>query len=337
MWEVRDNATEGDGGIVGRAKAGVPSVSNADLRPEGQGVGWLWRRCEKGSCLEGGKSKLYARPIGSGPGNELKVWFSPEVKRLIFPELEDGTAREAVSRDHEVGYAVHPERDSADIAVGLYQPEGAGGKPHLGSEPAAAHERGMEPEVVFHLCNPQAAQYGVATLQQRKPARRAEVEAVLFAASRWNWHLRRTNLGLNLVEVGVEMFKIGKSCGNQWSFVKAQEQVHIDEMGVVDFKVHEQDLYAVRLRNQANIPLYVWVFYFDMTTFSIGGFQSYLYMHTQPILTRRQLSYLDTVFPTHEQTPLSLSTENLSSEMAQKVTHPSASGLIRTRQSRWDI
>lgn len=211
---------------------------------------------------------MFARQVQSGTGNELRVWFSPEAKNLIFPppaadaDAESDSIEEVGSSEHEVGYVVHDARDSADIAV------------ELAPNPPTA-----SPEVIFCLCNSQAKLYGVSTLRRRKPARREDVEPILFAAAKWNWHLHRTNENSEVKDiVGMEMMKIGEKTGKGIKDRKFLEEPYTDlsTSGVVDFTVKSNDLYGAKLTNTSNTPLYVRMFYFDTTDFAICEFSCIL-------------------------------------------------------------
>jgi hypothetical protein len=249
VWELHESPTE-NSHALGRFRAETPGVSTTALQPvnaDGDGP------------LSAG-TRLYARQVQCGTGNELRVWFSPEAKPFIFPETEGEVKADSEdmvgSSEHEVGYVVHPARDSADIAVELHWPD----------SPDA------EPEAVFHLCNSQAEKYGVATLERRKPARRDEVEAVLFAAAKWNWHLQRTSPTTRTKDlVKMEMMKVAEKTGTgigEREYLP-QPEADLNATGVVDFVVREKDLYGIRLTSRVGVPLYVRMFYFDMTDFSI--------------------------------------------------------------------
>lgn len=201
-------------------------------------------------------TRVFAMQVQCGTGNELKVWFSPEAGRLLFPSSAmDAPAEVIGSSEHEVGYVAHPYRDTADIAVEL-----------------APDSSFTKPEVIFHLCNSEAEKYGAATLRYRKPARREEVEPILFAAAKWNWHLQRTNEGSKAKDiVSMEMMKVAHRTGRGIRDRKYLEEPYEDlaSSGVVDFAVKRTDLYGVRLTNDSSVPLYVRMFYFDTTDFAI--------------------------------------------------------------------
>lgn len=205
---------------------------------------------------------LYALQVQSGTGNELRVYFSLEAKQLIFPE--SGSSFDVRGAGHqEVGYLVHPLRDSTDLAVEIYDPQPASGSKE-------SDELGTGTEVVFTLCHPQAEKYGVSQLTHRKPARREEVEPVLFAAARWNWHLKRTNESARSSSmVSVEMMKLYEIHRNHPAPVEGP-LVNLNRTGVVELTVKGQDLYGFRLSSQASVPLYFQVVYFDATDFSIS-------------------------------------------------------------------
>ncbi|KAF8607155.1 hypothetical protein BDV93DRAFT_520049 [Ceratobasidium sp. AG-I] len=268
IWELHASAAE-DSPTLGCLKAHTPNVSSTTLVPEDDETYTQILDAAKAQD----QSRLYARQVQSGTGNELRVYFTPEAKELIFPDSETNPdVTSAIGRSHhEVGYVVHPSRDSADMAVEIYNPYSAPGS----EQPTASNGPGAETEVVFVLCDPQAEKYGLSRMKHRKPARRAEVEPVLFAAARWNWHLKRTNdSGRSSSTVSMEMMKLCEMYGDYAVPVEGP-LVNLNKTGVVEFLVREEDRYGLRLSSQASVPLYIRVFYFDGTDLSISKMSGY--------------------------------------------------------------
>ncbi|CAE6387334.1 unnamed protein product [Rhizoctonia solani] len=198
----------------------------------------------------------YARCIQIGPGNELKVWMSSNDRQLVFQD------REHVGGVHETGtgYVMTSTRDAADVVLEVRYPN-----PSLATGTA-------EPEVVFHWCDELAVKYGVSELKHRKPVRRDAVEVVLFAAANWRWHLRRGNSRGRMVKDGVtmNMLKVGNRVGRRRTFLQHPEPIPINADGVVDFAVENLVLHGFKLSSDIGRELYVRMFYFDATDFSIG-------------------------------------------------------------------
>ncbi|QRW26008.1 ICE-like protease (caspase) p20 domain protein [Rhizoctonia solani] len=166
--------------------------------------------------------RLYARQLNAGTGNELKVWFSPQAARMLFHDSDRETSQISMPSKHEVA------------------PESL--------------------EVAFSICDSIAQAHGVSKLEQRKPAQRRNVESVLFAAAKWNWHLRRINEQHikegrhSVIEMG--MYKVGQSIrANRRELFQDPESVQLHTMK--------------QLSNKRSVPLYVSMFFFDATDFSI--------------------------------------------------------------------
>ncbi|CUA71778.1 hypothetical protein RSOLAG22IIIB_09825 [Rhizoctonia solani] len=238
IWELHAIPTE-DSASLGRLYAQSPQVSTVELKPEeGTKI-----------SLPPEADRLYARQVGHGSGNELKVWFSPEAKFAIFesPDLDRG-APVPGSSEREVGYVVHEERESADLTVELV-------------------ESGKTKEVMFHLNDPRAEEYGVATLKGRKPAKRSEVEEVLFAAAKWHWHFHRMPEGAK-AHVTVELVEFSQNSSGINNPGKSYKILD-STTGVVDLVVQPKVPYGVKVNNDLNIPVYVEAFYFNPTNFEI--------------------------------------------------------------------
>ncbi|KAJ1301208.1 hypothetical protein OPQ81_003618 [Rhizoctonia solani] len=248
VWELYDSPTEGSASL-GKFLAQAPKVSTVKLEPEKDGQ----------ILSQPPNGQIYARQVGHGLGNELKVWFSPEAKFELFesPAADSGAVVPG-SSEHEVGYVTHEDRDNADITVEL-------------------SDSGTGKEVVFHLNDPRAEECGVATLKNRKPARRDEVEKVLFAAAKWHWHLHRTP-ETTRSHVTMEFVKLPQTAADEYDLeaddtvvsASAESYEIIDSTtGVVDLVVDPDVPYGFKINNSLNIRLYVSGFYFDPTNFAI--------------------------------------------------------------------
>ncbi|KAG8705080.1 hypothetical protein FRC11_009332, partial [Ceratobasidium sp. 423] len=248
IWDLHSAPTD-DSLSLGRFCAQTPNVSTAELKPE------------KGNqaSLQPAADQLYARQVGHGPGNELKVWFSPEAKRAIFEtSIADSGAVEPGSSENEVGYVAIEERGNADVIVEL-------------------NDSGAAKEAVFHLNDPRAEEYGVATLKKRKPAQRDKVEKVLFAAARWHWHLHRRP-GTARSNVTIDLVKLQRTTDNADNLEAEEDVLSISAesyevlgsaTGVVDLVVQPDVPYGVKVSNSWGISLYVRAFYFNPTNFAI--------------------------------------------------------------------
>ncbi|CAE6443807.1 unnamed protein product, partial [Rhizoctonia solani] len=253
VWEVYDSVTRGI--LLGRFKAEPPHVSVTVLKPEETNGDDLYLAYMQGPEPRPPGTHTYARQVGIGVINDLRVYFTPAAKERIFPT--DGAKQEMAysypigSGVHDVGYVVHPAEDSADIAVDLHS----------------------EREVSFRLCDRQTEQYGVARLEKRVRADRDAVEEVLFGAAKWKWHLQRKNadsdyttdlLTMELVNVGVK-----PEGSRERKMHPPNERKSMNTAGIADFKIDQKDLYGIKLTNQVDRPVHVRMFYFDTTDFSI--------------------------------------------------------------------
>ncbi|KAG9105232.1 hypothetical protein FRC07_009469 [Ceratobasidium sp. 392] len=252
IWELHVKPTE-NAKPLGQLQALAPQVSSTVLRPESV-EGHTPTPCTFGRT---NGDRLYARQIRAGNGRELRVYFSPRAKQLVFQKNHKPSASGTV--DYEIGYVVHPASDSADMIVEVYHPESTSG----------SYGPGVEKEVEYTLCDPQAQKYGVAKLEKRTRACLKEVERVLFAAAKWNWHLKRTSPSVrSRSTVSMELVKLGVKYGDEMIPVDGPLE-NLNKTGIVDLRVREEDQYGIRLTSQASAALYVRVFYFDTSDFSI--------------------------------------------------------------------
>ncbi|KAH7337510.1 hypothetical protein B0J17DRAFT_663253 [Rhizoctonia solani] len=260
IWEVHDSTTN-DSPSFGRFIAGTPRISTTVLNPETDTA----RQSAKLALTRDSatQSRLYARQVGAGVGNELKVWFSAQATNSLFPGGASGHGSlPNRTYTHEVGY-IQRSRESADVLV------------EVDNVGLARGSQG----IVFSLCDPLAEENKVSRVDQRKLVHRDDVEAVLFAAAKWNWHLRRTNSqhteepSQSTVLIG--MYKVGEKIRENYrEFLPIPEPIlasHNDHnhTEVVELVTRGRDLYGVNLVNKKNVALYVKMFYFDTTDFSI--------------------------------------------------------------------
>jgi hypothetical protein len=176
--------------------------------------------------------------------------------RITAPNATDGTG-------HEVGYVIQRDRNNADLELDIYPKVPPGGALTSKSE------------VIFRLRNPIAEAYGVSELRYRKPAIREEIETVLFAAAKWKWHLERTNLYPQNRTLQIEpmtMMKVATRAGGLGRREYLDKPVPLRESprGLIEFIARPSDLYGIELISLSKSPLYVRMFYFDATDFSIG-------------------------------------------------------------------
>ncbi|CAE6381270.1 unnamed protein product [Rhizoctonia solani] len=260
IWELCLSA-EHDSPSCGRFITRHPSTSTAVLSPltdEGEQLIKLALDQEPGA-----EFRIYALQVGAGTGNELKAWFSPRATEILCDDRDQmETPHLTSSAKHEVGYVHHP-REGAEVEIEVCDMNAESGRP----------------EVSFSVIDPVAQAHGVSRLEQRKPTQRRDVELVLFAAAKWNWHLRRTNLQhaeeSHQPMVEMEMCKVGQKVRvNRRELFQTPEPVPIrhdqkGSTGVVEITARDRDLYGVKLRNRRSVPLYVKMFFFDATDFSI--------------------------------------------------------------------
>ncbi|CAE7224000.1 unnamed protein product [Rhizoctonia solani] len=244
VWELHNVPIE-DSPALGRFYAQTPKVFTVELKSE-----------EEQIPTQPADGRLYARQVGHGSGDELKVWFSPDAKLAIFDSSnEDYGSLLPGSGEHQVGYVAHPEKDSADMTVELSDSE--------------------TKEVVFHLNDTRAEEYGLATLQYRTPTTRSEVEKVLFAAAKWHWHLHRSpetvrpNVTLELVRFPPTNNDIDWEDENDVATSAGSYTTLDSTTGVVDLVVEKDIPYGIKFTNKLNIPLHVRAFYFSPADFSI--------------------------------------------------------------------
>ncbi|KAG9096139.1 hypothetical protein FRC07_010978, partial [Ceratobasidium sp. 392] len=266
IWELHAKPTE-DSEPLGEFEARNLKVSLADLRPksdtaDNQTLSELGR-------ADGGR--LYARQIRAGPGQELRVYFTPQAKQLVFSDSQVPSAVE--TGGYEVGYVVHAAPDSADLVVEVHHP----------NTTSSLHLSGAGTEVEYTICHPELQKYGLAKLRNRTRARLDEVKPVLFAAARWNWHLQRKNmsaepeaaLSINLLKLGRSLYNKPPPAEDLWGSLST---------GIVEIVARDEDKYGIQLTNEKSFPLYLAAYYFDPNEFSIG---------TLPFFTAKVAAMID--------------------------------------------
>ncbi|GAB1520212.1 hypothetical protein RhiTH_003285 [Rhizoctonia solani] len=252
VWEIYDSISAEV--PLGRFQAEPPRVWTTVLRPTVADGDTLCRE-HMDKTVSGGDTgaRAYARQVRTGVVDELRVYFTPAAKQRIFPpdESNQTTSYSVGSGLHDVGYVAHPAEDSADLVVDL-NPE---------------FDR-----VLFRLCDRHAESYKVATLEKWVRVERTAVEEVLFAAAKWKWHLQRKNTdsGDTTDLVTMEMVTMGERQGRERKVLVEDQRKSINEDGIVEFDVRKQDLYGIKLTSQVEQPLYIRMFYFDTTDFSIS-------------------------------------------------------------------
>ncbi|CCO33648.1 hypothetical protein BN14_07733 [Rhizoctonia solani AG-1 IB] len=241
-WELHKSPHE-DSELVGRFKVKKLYGSSAVLKP----------LATRHLSLATGENVLYAQFKKHGSRDELvlKVWASPGAQNHLFP----GPDRHLGSTHNSgVGYRMVSTRDTADVALDIHDAEAT------------------EPDIVFYWCDVTSRKYSLEKLKHRKPANREKVEAVLFATAQWRWHLQRTNASEDQ-SLTMSMLKVATRISTRpratREYLGKPESI-IVENGVADLVTNSTALYGFKLQNKLNLSLYVRLFYFDATNFSIG-------------------------------------------------------------------
>ncbi|KAL5639795.1 hypothetical protein ACGC1H_006391 [Rhizoctonia solani] len=248
IWEIYDSDLENV--LLGTFRAESPHISTTVLLPEETGGESSYLTHMERAKSENARTRTYARQFRAGVIAALRVYFTPTAKERIFPkdEVEQSIFHPVGTGVH--GYVVHPTEDGAVIVVDLCS----------------------EQEVSFRLCDPQAEHYGVATLEKRVGVEKNAVDEVLFEAAKWKWHLERKNT--DSAETGdlvtMELMRMGVKTGKRRRMCLAHERKSVGSAGIADFEVKRQDLYGIKLTSRVNRPLYVRMFYFDTSDFSIS-------------------------------------------------------------------
>ncbi|EUC61456.1 mycorrhiza-upregulated peptidase C14 [Rhizoctonia solani AG-3 Rhs1AP] len=255
IWEIYDSALENV--LLGTFRAESPHTSTTELVPEETGGDSSYLAHMERAKSENSGTRTYARQVGAGVIGELRVHFTPAAKKRIFCT---GGAEEEISYSigsgvHDVGYVAHPTADGADIVVGHHS----------------------EREVSLRWCDRQAEHYGIATLEKRVYVGRIVVDEALFGAAKWKWHLERKNTDSRETTslVTIELIRLGLKPGRVRMMYREQARRNMNIAGIADFEVRREDLYGVKLTSRANKPLYVRMFYFDISDFSISDLFGY--------------------------------------------------------------
>ncbi|KEP52352.1 mycorrhiza-upregulated peptidase C14 [Rhizoctonia solani 123E] len=255
IWEIYDSALENV--LLGTFRAESPHASTTELVPEETGGDSSYlAHIERAKSGNSGTC-TYARQVRAGVIGELRVHFTPVAKKRIFCT---GGAEEEISHSigsgvRDVGYVAHPTADGADIVVSHHS----------------------EREVSLRWCDRQAEHYGIATLEKRVYVERIVVDEALFGVAKRKWHLERKNTDSRETTslVTIELIRLGLKPGRARMMYREQARRNMNIAGIADFEVRREDLYGVKLTSRANRPLYVRMFYFDISDFSISDLFGY--------------------------------------------------------------
>ncbi|QRW13332.1 ICE-like protease (caspase) p20 domain protein [Ceratobasidium sp. AG-Ba] len=251
-WEVYENPAENDEAIGHLTVSDQPSSSRAFFSPPGDDkTSSAFTRLQSR-----GVNRLYAQQVRAGEEAKLRVYFSEAFQQQnILPKAVGTTTWE-----HEAGYVQDASASEANLVVDVC-------RPRLGS--LVGHED--QPQVEFTLNNEHAHKYNVSKLRRRVAARKEEVERVLYAVARWNWHLTRENASKSAQSlagpVTLEFFKIGAVIGDEL-FPSKDPLLDISQDDIETFKVHNSG-YGIKVKNQGKLPLHLRAFYFNAANFSI--------------------------------------------------------------------
>ncbi|KAF8752389.1 Caspase domain [Rhizoctonia solani] len=222
IWEVYGFPTQ-DAPSLGRFYAQVPKVAVTELKPEN----------EDQAPLEPTDGRLYARQVGQGPGNELKVWFSPAAKAAIFESSgSDSGATEPGFNGSEVGKSCL-----------LY-------KRPPGEEHGLATLKYRKPA-------------------QRKEVEKVLFAAAKW---HWHLHRAPDNAKERVTIELVKLPEVNEDANDFGDDKNAPEDSYevLDlETGVVDLVVQPDIPYGVKVTNRLNIPLHIKGFYFNLANFAI--------------------------------------------------------------------
>ncbi|CAE6387289.1 unnamed protein product [Rhizoctonia solani] len=249
IWELHKIPTE-NSESVGRFKATDLYGSVTILQPLDLGG--------KYATYDG--EQLYARCIHVSGGNELilRVWMSLEERQFLFPGPGPHTGR---THKSGIGYIMASSRNEADVVLEIHQPQAKEGSTGT-----------AKPEVAFYWCDTACKKYKATKLGKRVPAGQDEVDVILFAAARWQWHLRRTKpLTKSLCEgVTMSMLKVANRKAVRCIYLEKPQDVVANNDGAIEFVVDNLALYGFKLKSKIRSALYVRMFYFDSADFSIG-------------------------------------------------------------------
>jgi hypothetical protein len=139
--------------------------------------------------------------------------------------------------------------------------------------------------VTFHPSDPLLTKYGFSGVPYRIPSNVVDICHVVSAATRYYHYLRRSS----------EQRVLGKKVHVEFTRVNPLEDEYDDDLnqlyqaegenlnhdGVIDIVVEKDALYGMKIVNDWNKPIYLAIFYFDQSDFSISV---YLNSNTQSSL-----------------------------------------------------
>ncbi|QRW26010.1 mycorrhiza-upregulated peptidase C14 [Rhizoctonia solani] len=231
VWDLHETATE-DSVPRARVVADFPDIGTT-LLSLGNRQDEMWLDKLARGAPRHTKIRVYARHLHAGQDTVLRVWCPVQSLRDLL-------------RPHNAASNTINELDF--------------------------YSRTAKPEVVFRLRNPIAETYGISELKYRKPASREEIETVLFAAAKWRWHLERTNRYPQNRSPQIDpmtMMRIATRVRGKREYLDKPVTMPA-QRGMIEFVARGNDLYGVELISRSKLPLYIRMFYFDATDFSIG-------------------------------------------------------------------
>lgn len=131
-------------------------------------------------------------------------------------------------------------------------------------------------EMVFNILDPLVNRHGLEHVPLRVPTTIDSIYSIICAAARYRWHLRRSAYISKLQnKVQVELFRLNSNLeedDEDFAVSLVPDGPNLISGGVVDLLVDEKEesLYGMRVSNSSRHPLYLELFYFDNSDFSIS-------------------------------------------------------------------
>ncbi|CAE6345870.1 unnamed protein product [Rhizoctonia solani] len=212
---------------------------------------------------------VYAVPMEGASNHPLRVYIDIK-ERLEILDKPSSYARlhSSTNRNPATHYITQSTPEDADIIVRCLTHNPGSDLEHL---PIPGSWEGLElqTEAMFYLQTPR-----VLAFHQEQPLLCGigpvdDIASALMAAAWWNWHLDCINTPTLLqTKISVQLLKLGEWKGS--TLLRCgTTPLHMSDAGVVQLLTRPQDRYGIRIVNDANLPLYAWVFYFSASDLSI--------------------------------------------------------------------
>ncbi|KIM25362.1 hypothetical protein M408DRAFT_26347 [Serendipita vermifera MAFF 305830] len=131
-------------------------------------------------------------------------------------------------------------------------------------------------KIVFNILNPLVTQHGLKRMSYQINPTIDEIRPVLCSAAHFYWHLHRAGRDTILQDaVKIEytrLIELRPKIGDITVPIRMPQGPNLIQEGIVELVVKKGDMYGIKFTNTSDVDLYVSVFYFDNSDFSITSY-----------------------------------------------------------------